>query len=34
MSQPVDHLCSPPFRLLTAKNVSADAPIEQYEFPD
>jgi hypothetical protein len=33
MSQPVYYLCSPPFRLLTAKNVSADAPIEQYEFP-
>ncbi len=33
MSQPVDDLCSPPFRLLTAKNVSADTPIEQYEFP-
>jgi hypothetical protein len=25
MSQPVYYLCSPPFRLLTAKNVSGDA---------
>src|ERR1700677_4388427 len=33
MSQPIDDLCSPPFRLLASENVSADAPIEQYEFP-
>jgi hypothetical protein len=32
-SQPVDYLCSPSFRFLTVKNVSANAPIEQYEFP-
>ena len=33
MSQPVDHLGSPPFRLLPGENVSADTPIEQHEFP-